>query len=271
VGDRIATESGAWVAVEGVEHTGVWAPVYNIRVADYHTYFVGTEEWGFSVWAHNEYSGNRSVESTERSLLELGVAPGAAKALAQMGAREGVDGNLWSMDLRARMKGLNEADVNHEAWLALQESHSSMAQHYPLRYHTDSPYSVWGPRPEGSLREQYLGRTPDKDSRTGREVQQRMRDEKTLRDLPDGKKEILYEGKWYPLDDHVDMAHSQLDAVTYWNAIGRKYGPKSPEVRAWMLDSSKYTLMPSGPNRSAGALLGEHYLPPVVAHERTFR
>jgi hypothetical protein len=27
--------------------------VYNLRVADWHTYFVGCDEWGFSVWAHN--------------------------------------------------------------------------------------------------------------------------------------------------------------------------------------------------------------------------
>ncbi len=27
--------------------------MYNVRVADHHTYFVGTDEWGFSVWAHN--------------------------------------------------------------------------------------------------------------------------------------------------------------------------------------------------------------------------
>ena len=27
--------------------------VYNLRVADWHTYFVGCGEWGFSVWAHN--------------------------------------------------------------------------------------------------------------------------------------------------------------------------------------------------------------------------
>ena len=53
VGDRLLTESGAWVTVEAVEDTGVWSTVYNLRVADYHTYFVGCDEWGFAVWAHN--------------------------------------------------------------------------------------------------------------------------------------------------------------------------------------------------------------------------
>jgi hypothetical protein len=28
-------------------------PVYNLRIAEYHTYFVGSAEWGFSVWTHN--------------------------------------------------------------------------------------------------------------------------------------------------------------------------------------------------------------------------
>jgi len=31
--------------------------VYNLRIADYHTYFVGSREWGFSVWAHNACGG----------------------------------------------------------------------------------------------------------------------------------------------------------------------------------------------------------------------
>src|SRR5262249_51556770 len=31
------------------------ATVYNLRVAEYHTYFVGRKEWEFSVWAHNAY------------------------------------------------------------------------------------------------------------------------------------------------------------------------------------------------------------------------
>ena len=30
-----------------------FATVYNFRVAEWHTYFVGAIEWGFSVWAHN--------------------------------------------------------------------------------------------------------------------------------------------------------------------------------------------------------------------------
>jgi len=54
-GDRIATLSGEWVTVEELYDTGEWEPVYNLRVADWHTYFVGDDNWGWAAWAHNSY------------------------------------------------------------------------------------------------------------------------------------------------------------------------------------------------------------------------
>ena len=52
-GEWLAGKDGEWTAVEAVERTNRVATVYNLRVADYHTYFVGGRGWGFSVWAHN--------------------------------------------------------------------------------------------------------------------------------------------------------------------------------------------------------------------------
>jgi RHS repeat-associated protein len=52
-GDWLSSHDGRWVAVDDVYDTGAVETVYNLRVADYHTYFVGCQEWGFSVWAHN--------------------------------------------------------------------------------------------------------------------------------------------------------------------------------------------------------------------------
>jgi hypothetical protein len=52
-GDLVVGKDGEWTAVEEVERTRRVETVYNLRVADYHTYFVGGESWGFSVWAHN--------------------------------------------------------------------------------------------------------------------------------------------------------------------------------------------------------------------------
>ena len=88
-GDRIATLSGEWVAVAEVFDTQEWEPVYNIRVADFHTYFVGDDGWGLAAWAHNHYS--RLVEvlrnapevatATDETLLKIAQGmPQAASA-----------------------------------------------------------------------------------------------------------------------------------------------------------------------------------------------
>src|SRR5471032_38232 len=58
-----------------------------------------------------------------------------------------------------------------------------------------------------SLRERYLGRTPGKNSRTGRKVQERMQAEGKLRNGPDGTEFKASDGEWYPLKD-ADMAHN---------------------------------------------------------------
>jgi len=113
-----------------------------------------------------------------------------------------------------------------------------------------------------SLREQYLGRTPGKKSRTGRKVQERMREEGTLRTNPRGEVEFKSGDKWYPLKE-ADMGHN-TDAVMWWNTEGYKLGAKSPEVRKWMLDPDNYTLEHFSLNRSAGAKLGETYRPPLL-------
>jgi hypothetical protein len=52
-GDILASHNGAVGVVEEVAETGQVKTVYNLRVANWHTYFVGSPEWGFSVWAHN--------------------------------------------------------------------------------------------------------------------------------------------------------------------------------------------------------------------------
>ncbi|HEV3256345.1 MAG TPA: polymorphic toxin-type HINT domain-containing protein, partial [Gemmataceae bacterium] len=52
-GDLLHSHDGQWVPVQAVTDSGEQTPVYNLRVADYHTYFVGEDDWGFSVWAHN--------------------------------------------------------------------------------------------------------------------------------------------------------------------------------------------------------------------------
>jgi hypothetical protein len=120
--------------------------------------------------------------------------------------------------------------------------------------------------PELPARLEYMGSTPGKGSRTGREVVERMQNEGALRFGEEGV-EVLHQDPqtggrtWVPLRE-TDMSHV-VDAVTWWNRVGRQFGPRAPEVRRFMLDPRNYTLLPSSVNRSAGARLRETYQPPA--------
>ncbi len=65
-GDRLLCRDGSWVAVGAVEDTGRWETVYNFRIAEDHTYFVGCPEWGFGVWAHNIYDAKVEADLKRR-------------------------------------------------------------------------------------------------------------------------------------------------------------------------------------------------------------
>jgi hypothetical protein len=53
IGDRLLTQDGRAVPVEGVAPSGQRATVYNWRIAEYHTYYVSAAEASPSLWAHN--------------------------------------------------------------------------------------------------------------------------------------------------------------------------------------------------------------------------
>ncbi len=52
-GDRLVTHDGRLIAIDRVDSTAEITTVYNLRVADHHTYFVGGDLWGWDVWVHN--------------------------------------------------------------------------------------------------------------------------------------------------------------------------------------------------------------------------
>ncbi len=68
-GMELLTASGEWVRVERVDDTGEWEVVYNLRVADHHTYFVGDDTWGWAAWAHNAY-----MPGADMSFQKVGIA-----------------------------------------------------------------------------------------------------------------------------------------------------------------------------------------------------
>lgn len=121
-----------------------------------------------------------------------------------------------------------------------------------------------GVRSTGKLsrRLKTVGRTPGKKSKTGREVRERMREEGKLRTNRKGKDEFFDERtqKWHPVDTKdTHMGHHPVDAVDYWNSTGKHHGPKSPEVRKWMLDSDNYRFEYGPANNAAGGATRSRY------------
>ena len=91
IGDLVRGEGTQWHAVEGIAPSGEVTLVYNMRVADFHTYFVGSDEWGFSVWANNACkvqttrdASGRITEATARVTGSTGKGTDPTEAARKM-------------------------------------------------------------------------------------------------------------------------------------------------------------------------------------------
>ena len=72
-GDRIASHNDQPAVVESVTITDRRETVYNLRVSQDHTYFVGRRDWGFSIWAHNTYTVRPAGDGTFEIIDEAGT------------------------------------------------------------------------------------------------------------------------------------------------------------------------------------------------------
>jgi serpin B len=120
--DSVSTSAAGWIAVDDVRATSETVPVYNMRVADYHTYFVGSAKWGFAVWVHNScvdtFLLDRSFhllirDNATSTILFMGrindptqleneVTPSVVQASADFDGNSFVDGNdflMWQRGL----------------------------------------------------------------------------------------------------------------------------------------------------------------------------
>jgi len=76
-GDRIVgLDPRESVSVTALRLTGRQEKLYNLRVADYHTYFVGDSAWAFALWAHNADCGpqllqRNGIDLTKHALQRL--------------------------------------------------------------------------------------------------------------------------------------------------------------------------------------------------------
>ncbi len=64
VGDELIGHDGSLSTVEAIRSTDQVVTVYNMRIADHHTYFVGGNDWGWNVWAHNACNPMEGASAT---------------------------------------------------------------------------------------------------------------------------------------------------------------------------------------------------------------
>ncbi len=112
IGDRLVSHDGKTAAVEDLLDTGELETVYNLRVADHHTYFVGGEDWGFWVWAHNACGGIAPVLKGRDGMALAGLIQNPRRIISLTGAAFRVpDGLNRAARIISEVKNWNPARV----------------------------------------------------------------------------------------------------------------------------------------------------------------
>ncbi len=66
-GDQFIGFDNQLVTVEAIRDTQTYERVYNVSVSDWHTYFIGKEDWGWSAWGHNDDCSQKLAKNLEAS------------------------------------------------------------------------------------------------------------------------------------------------------------------------------------------------------------
>jgi hypothetical protein len=130
-GDHLVGHDGQFSVVSAVERTGEFASLYNLRIADYRTYFVGCHEWGWSAWAHNIYLSGRTEEQVAADLQATGISRDHAERVARLGAQGHVDGDALVASLGHPGNGA-EAQRRAEAIRAYEADPASARTDFAL-------------------------------------------------------------------------------------------------------------------------------------------
>jgi hypothetical protein len=115
IGDRLLTQDGRAVPVEGVAPSGQRATVFNWRIAEYHTYYVSDDEGAESIWAHNTYNVHGGSATPEQALEQgeqwLGpgyreIAPGVYRSADNARQFRMTDSDLMAPDPHVHFKAI---------------------------------------------------------------------------------------------------------------------------------------------------------------------
>ncbi|QDV51345.1 polymorphic toxin-type HINT domain-containing protein [Gimesia fumaroli] len=105
-GDQLLGHDDQLTAVESVTKSGRYETVYNLRVKQDRTYFVGKQSWGFSIWVHNTYTVKDLKDGTWQILDDSGnPIPGV---FSEKKAKQLIEEFNKAPELR---KGLTDAEI----------------------------------------------------------------------------------------------------------------------------------------------------------------
>jgi hypothetical protein len=112
--------------------------VYNVRVAECHTYFVGCPEWGFSAWAHNAYNPTEGTPQRDQAYQLANNDASWSSGSAEAANTSDIVVNL-EMD---RLPGASSHEHQIPVWSAEQRTALFEQQLQSLPEHELSPELV---------------------------------------------------------------------------------------------------------------------------------
>ena len=140
VGQELRTADG-WIVVEDVCDAGEWLPVYNFRVAEWHTYFVG-DDARQAIWVHNSIYDVETklsdVSNTRQSKVRQAFALAAQAEATSMSLKGDFRGKcVAASNGRNTISGYEETGQppGFEAITPDQVAKQAALIGYPLRGH----------------------------------------------------------------------------------------------------------------------------------------
>ncbi|MGL6095830.1 MAG: polymorphic toxin-type HINT domain-containing protein, partial [Fimbriiglobus sp.] len=123
VGDRLVGHDGTETRVDRVTDTGRYEVVYNVEVEEDHTYFVGADALGRSVWAHNAdclptprealhgATDHHNAMNGQAALHQAGRAHPAMPVDVRVQSRLG-PGGVMRAEVRTNQAPINPANID---------------------------------------------------------------------------------------------------------------------------------------------------------------
>ena len=132
-GDLVLGHDGSQTEVNSVQPTDRHEDVFNVRVAVDHTYFVGSEDWGFSLWVHNTYSVNKLADGTFEIVDDL-----TNKVVKKLDDADAADAwaKYFNADELLTKNGDDLSKVNQSIEDAVGDSYSRVNEDGSLSGHT---------------------------------------------------------------------------------------------------------------------------------------